>query len=107
MQSFSQMDAITITAIVSAVLGPGGVFFLLVRKAINGGAEAIHRVERNVSEIKVVQRADHDTLTTVVGKLDAIKGAQDEYHPIVNKHSVQIGQLRERCDLIHKKEGSK
>lgn len=90
-----------IGSVVGVILGPGGVFFLLVRKAINGSSEAIHRVETSVGTISEVQAEDHDTLIRAVTTLEAMKSDEVDYKRLVERHSLAIERIVQRCDLIH------
>jgi hypothetical protein len=100
------MDHLTLIGAIAGVLGvavgPGGVFYFLVKRGLNGSVRAIERTDKTVSHISKIQVVDHDRLLGVMAALDQIQETNRHYYRIVDEHTKNIVQIQSRCDLLHK-----
>lgn len=104
--ALAQMDAITIggviLGVVSLAVGPGGVFYFLVKKGLNGTVAAIERTDKTVGKMSALQNMDHDRITQAVTTLEQIKNENHYYHKLVDEHTKAIVAVETRCEVLHR-----
>lgn len=102
------MDQVTIAgavvALLGVALGPGGVFYFLVKRGLNGAVQAIERTDKTVGKIAAVQTLDHDRLVQAVTTLDALKEEQKHYNTLVDRNTKAIIAVQSRCEVLHKEQ---
>lgn len=88
--------------LVGLALGPGGVFYFLVKKGLNGSVEAIDRMEKQTSKISAIQNMDHDQITTMSANLSTLAKEFSRTQRKTDLHETQLASMRARCDLLHR-----
>lgn len=100
------MDNLTVAGIVASLIGvavgPGGVFYFLVKRGLNGSVQAVERMDRTLGRISAIQSMDHDSLTKAVTALEQIKQENRHYHKMTDQHARDIVAIQSRCDLLHR-----
>lgn len=90
-----------ICGLLGVILGPGGVFYLLFKRGINGTVESVKGIEKTLSKVSGLQNMDHETLVKVGSALEAIQQAQKHYHRLVDENVKSIVKIQTRCEALH------
>ena len=91
----------TIVGVVGFAVGPGGVFYFLVKRGLNGSVESLNRMDRSIDKISRTQDRDHDALTRAVNTLDSISEESSRCHQQSERNARDIATARARCDILH------
>jgi hypothetical protein len=91
-----------ILGLVGLALGPGGVFFVLVKKSLNGTVQSIERMDRTINKMSACQNLDHDSLTKAVAALEDLRVASSRYHSKVDQQAITLNGMRIRCEMLHR-----
>lgn len=90
-----------IVAVVGMAVGPGGVFYFLVKKGLNGSMEAVFRTEKKVEEIQKDLKKDHDSLTIAVEGLRMVVVKAEHLEMETTATRNEMIRLRTVLDLYH------
>ena len=95
-----------IVALIALSVGPGGVFFFLVRgmnKSMNGAAEATHRIEKNMKEgfvtISSAQDRDHDIIIVMGTTVDSLSSEVQMRREVAEKQEKALTIIATRMEM--------
>jgi hypothetical protein len=91
-----------IVALIGIALGPGGVFFVLVKKSLNGTVQSIERMDKTINKMSACQNIDHDALTKAVAVLEDLRLESGRYHAKVDRNTITLNGMRIRCEMLHR-----
>jgi hypothetical protein len=92
----------SVAGLIGLAVGPGGVFYFMVKKGLNGSLDAVARMDRSIAKISSTQDKDHDTLTKTCATLEVIGGESARYHRVVERNTLAIAAVKTRCDIFHR-----